>query len=382
MKLALSKKDVALHIVHGFVATKLAATPAVKSLLELDDKQQLTETFSISQALLQLDNSSKQLLGLNEEDQVNIFQHSLQADNDWREKMTKNRDGAILELNGELGPKTFFCSNYFTLADIILFSTLYKFPFKPNDRMDAPNVVRYYDLIQNIVKPHILSASLEMVEFELDVPMKVAPIIPVKQKQGKESEKPKKEKAAKPAKEEKPKIDPSKLDIIVGRILNVEKHPEADALYVETVDVGEKEPRTVVSGLVKYMSPQDLQDKLVLLLCNLKPAKMRGIESQAMVLCATSENGEVVELVNPPLNAKPGDIASFESFKGNEQFIVGKPEEMLKSKQKIWESIQPQLKTNGKLEATFISPETKQEFKLLVGNDVCMVKTVTGASIK
>lgn len=65
------------------------------------------------------------------------------------------------------------------------------------------------------------------------------------------------------------------------------QHPDADSLYLEKIDVGEAEPRTVVSGLVAYVSQEDLQDRMVLVLCNLKPQKMRGIESQAMLLCAS-----------------------------------------------------------------------------------------------
>lgn len=65
------------------------------------------------------------------------------------------------------------------------------------------------------------------------------------------------------------------------------QHPDADSLYLEKIDVGEPEPRTVVSGLVAHVSQEDLHDRLVLVLCNLKPQKMRGIESQAMLLCAS-----------------------------------------------------------------------------------------------
>lgn len=65
------------------------------------------------------------------------------------------------------------------------------------------------------------------------------------------------------------------------------QHPDADSLYVEKIDVGEAEPRTVVSGLVHFVPKEQLQDRLVVLLCNLKPQKMRGVESQGMVLCAS-----------------------------------------------------------------------------------------------
>lgn len=50
---------------------------------------------------------------------------------------------------------------------------------------------------------------------------------------------------------------------------------------------GEEQPRTIVSGLVKFVSINEMQDRLVVVLCNLKPAKMRGIESSGMVLCAS-----------------------------------------------------------------------------------------------
>ena len=51
--------------------------------------------------------------------------------------------------------------------------------------------------------------------------------------------------------------------------------------------MGEAEPRTVVSGLVQFAPREELQDRLVVVLCNLKPQKMRGIESQGMLLCAS-----------------------------------------------------------------------------------------------
>ncbi len=165
------------------------------------------------------------------------------------------------------------------------------------------------------------------------------------------------------------------MDIRVGKILSVEKHPDAEALYVEKVDLGEPEPRTVVSGLVKYMSIEQMENKLVVLLCNLKPAKMRGIESQAMVLCATSSDGNRVEFLEPPSNSKPGDICNFDGYKGS-------PEPLLKSKQKIWETLQPQLFTNSKCFASFINPSTKKEALLLTAAGTISTKTIASAPIK
>jgi len=65
------------------------------------------------------------------------------------------------------------------------------------------------------------------------------------------------------------------------------RHPDADSLYIEEIDVGEEAPRQVVSGLVKHIPEPEMQRRRVLVLCNLKPAAMRGVQSQAMVLAAT-----------------------------------------------------------------------------------------------
>lgn len=75
--------------------------------------------------------------------------------------------------------------------------------------------------------------------------------------------------------------------ILSGTDISCWQHPEADSLYVEKIDVGEAEPRTVVSGLVQFVPKEELQDRLVVVLCNLKPQKMRGVESQGMLLCAS-----------------------------------------------------------------------------------------------
>lgn len=81
---------------------------------------------------------------------------------------------------------------------------------------------------------------------------------------------------------------PHRLDIRVGKIVEVSKHPDADSLYVEKIDLGEAVPRTIVSGLAKWVPIEQMENRLVAVLCNLKPAKMRGVESQGMVLCASS----------------------------------------------------------------------------------------------
>lgn len=73
----------------------------------------------------------------------------------------------------------------------------------------------------------------------------------------------------------------------MGKIVEVNKHPDADTLYVESIDLGEGAPRQVVSGLANFVPIEQMQNRLVAVLCNLKPAKMRGVESKGMVLCTS-----------------------------------------------------------------------------------------------
>uniref|UniRef100_A0A8B9GCG7 Tyrosine--tRNA ligase n=1 Tax=Amazona collaria TaxID=241587 RepID=A0A8B9GCG7_9PSIT len=130
-------------------------------------------------------------------------------------------------------------------------------------------------------------------------------------------------------------VVPSRLDIRVGKVISVEKHPDADSLYVEKIDVGEPEPRTVVSGLVQFVPKEQLQDRLVVLLCNLKPQKMRGVESQGMVLCASSlEEPRLVEPLDPPAGCCAGERVYVEGYEG------GQPDEELKPKKKVFEKLQ------------------------------------------
>lgn len=76
----------------------------------------------------------------------------------------------------------------------------------------------------------------------------------------------------------------------VGKILNVEDHPNADKLYVLTVDLGEEKPRTIVAGLKDHCSKDHLKGKSAIFLVNLEPSKIRGIESEGMILAAISHH--------------------------------------------------------------------------------------------
>ena len=84
------------------------------------------------------------------------------------------------------------------------------------------------------------------------------------------------------------------VDLRVGKIVEIKKHPEAEKLYIETVDLG-TERRQIVSGLVPHYREEELAGRNVVIVVNLKPAVLRGVESNGMLLAAQS--GKTVEVV-------------------------------------------------------------------------------------
>jgi methionyl-tRNA synthetase len=189
----------------------------------------------------------------------------------------------------------------------------------------------------------------------------------------KDTVKPKKEKAPKEKSGNKEaavddEIDVGRLDLRVGRIIEAKKHPDADALYVETIDLGEDKPRTVVSGLVRHVPLEEMQNRLVVCLCNLKPAKMRGIESCAMVMCASSP--EKVEIMEVDPSAKPGDIVYCEPF-------THRPDAQLNPKKKVWETVAPDLMVSEDGKATY-----KGSVLLVAGKTPMTASTLRNVNVK
>ncbi|KAK4184834.1 tRNA-aminoacylation cofactor ARC1 [Podospora australis] len=223
----------------------------------------------------------------------------------------------------------------------------------------------------------------------------------------KQQPKQKKEKKEKKGREPAPPpaptvLSPCLIDLRVGHILKAIKHPEADSLYVSTIAMGDKPGtddttevdgqvcRTVCSGLNGLVPLEEMQGRKVVVVCNLKPVKMRGIKSSAMVLAASPKikEGEAddhkgpVELVNPPADAKAGERVYFEGW-------AGEPEKVLNPKKKIWETFQPGFTTTDKLEVAFDAGvvealEGKTGLGKLVteSGGVCTVASLTGAQVR
>ncbi|GAB1319284.1 G4 quadruplex nucleic acid binding protein [Madurella fahalii] len=222
---------------------------------------------------------------------------------------------------------------------------------------------------------------------------------PKKEKKEKKERAPKQPPAAAPA---PAVLSPCLIDLRVGHILKAIKHPEADSLYVSTIAMGDQPGtddtseyegqvvRTVCSGLNGLVPLEEMQGRKVVVVCNLKPVKMRGIKSCAMVLAASPrlKDGEPddhkgpVELVTPPADAKAGERVYFEGWQGD-------PEKVLNPKKKIWETFQPGFTTTDSLEVAFDAGvvealEGKSGLGKLVtaSGGVCKVASLKGAQVR
>ncbi|MES2558597.1 MAG: methionine--tRNA ligase [Bacteroidota bacterium] len=100
--------------------------------------------------------------------------------------------------------------------------------------------------------------------------------------------------------------DFDKLDLRVGKVLEAEKVPKADKLLKLIVDLG-FEKRTILSGIAEYYQPEELVGKLVTVVANLAPRKIRGIESQGMLLMAGNDFGKLYS-VGPDKDIEPGSV--------------------------------------------------------------------------
>src|SRR3989344_9453491 len=97
-----------------------------------------------------------------------------------------------------------------------------------------------------------------------------------------------------------PFADWQKLDLRVGKITQVEDHSKADKLYVLKVSFGQEiGERTIVAGLKKHYTKEQLKDKHGIFIVNLEPVVLRGIKSEGMTLAAVSNDESIVSVLKP-----------------------------------------------------------------------------------
>ena len=99
--------------------------------------------------------------------------------------------------------------------------------------------------------------------------------------------------------------DFEKVQLVVAKVLKCEKVPKADKLLMSTLKVGDTE-RIVVSGIAKFYTPEEMVGKKVVLLANLAPRKIRGVESHGMLLCAANADDSKLSLLTVDSDMEDG----------------------------------------------------------------------------
>lgn len=303
---------------------------------------------------------SDQLLGTTNEDRSKVSEILTLS----RTMVRDQLDGQLELFNKWLQSRTFLVGHSITLADLFLYVGVSKAvsTFPVAQHAHFCNLMRWYENIHFMVdgdslfpgilfsKPRFSFVPVQQVAApakegkpsKVETKSSELPKEKAAQKEKKE-EKAKKQSADKPPKKEKSsKEDPTIdfLDIRVGLIKSIGPHPNADALYVEEIDVGEEKPRTVVSGLRKFVSEEDMKGRMVAVVCNLKPAKMRDIVSYGMVLCASNADHTQVDPIIPPEGSTVGSRIMCEGFDRD-------AEGQINPKKKIFERIAPELSTDA-----------------------------------
>lgn len=150
-----------------------------------------------------------------------------------------------------------------------------------------------------------------------------------------------------------PPVDPAisqflQCDLRVGRVVEVSFHPEADGLYVLKVSYGGDEVKTVCAGLRKFIPEEEMKNRMVVTICNLKPRKLRGVASEAMILAGSviSDEGEkkAVVPITPSAGAQEGTIVSAEGIDGERTVADGKY-----VSSKVWDKVVPRLGVQGEI---------------------------------
>jgi len=176
--------------------------------------------------------------------------------------------------------------------------------------------------------------------------------------------------------------DIRRVAFTAATILSAAPHPEADSLVVCQVNCGGEgeEPRTVVAGLAGKIPLEELVGQKVVAVTNLKPAKMRGLESTAMLLAASDGkegDEETVELLIVPDSVPPGETIFLEGKEPSQ------PDAMMKSKGavKAWERAKAGLRANAVGEAIY-EDDKKQEFRLMTSAGPVKTSTLTESDIR
>ncbi|KAJ1434726.1 tRNA synthetases class I (M)-domain-containing protein [Ochromonadaceae sp. CCMP2298] len=171
--------------------------------------------------------------------------------------------------------------------------------------------------------------------------------------------------------EEEHELDFTKADLRVGRVVRVWHHETAERLFCEEIDLGASGVRVVVSGLRAFYSLEDLQDRLVVVVANLKESKFQGVLSAGMVLAAKSADGLRVELLSVPEGSAVGERVFLSGGMPAPAALTAARMKKLKA----WEGIVPDLHTDEAGVACW------RQSQLATSAGVCRVATLVDVPI-
>lgn len=265
-------------------------------------------------------------------------------------------------LNRYLLNRTFLVSNNVTMADLVIYLSTHSWMLKSEaeEKLRFPNIVRWFDHMQHL--PGIVNTfkDIPLVNIEKDMDLittimgngSVKPVYTNgvsgaahdtnhKDRNAKLAAKAKSKEAkdAKNVDADRPVNDVSRLNIKVGQIKAVERHPEADRLYCLKIDLGEPELREICSGLVGYLEPEQILSQYVCVLANMKPKNLRGKISNGMVLCVSSEDHTIIELLKPAEGSLVGERVMIEGCFGEPDVVLS-----TKTNKDPFVAVQPEFK--------------------------------------
>ncbi|CAI4210778.1 unnamed protein product [Parascedosporium putredinis] len=307
---------------------------------------------------------------------------------------TDDKRSILDSLDAHLSSRTTLLGTKPSKADVALYETLAPVvaQWSPDERTGKgghPNIVRLVDFVQNsslfgldVKAENKIKAEKERLKKEKAAAAggNEAELVDRTKKEGAAAAKEGDEGKAAKAPAAPAVLSPCLIDLRVGHILKAVKHPEADSLYVSTIAMGDPAGtadteefegqvcRTVCSGLNGLVPLEDMQQRKVVVVCNLKPVKMRGIKSVRLSW-------------STPADAKAGERVFFEGWQGE-------PEGVLNPKKKVWETFQPGFTTTDGLEVAFNASTVealgkKDVGKLVtVGGGVCTVPTLKDAQVR
>jgi len=162
---------------------------------------------------------------------------------------------------------------------------------------------------------------------------------------------------------------PDKMELQVGKISEASKHPDADSLCILKVEVAGGVTRSIVSNLMSHYKLEELQGLEVVVLSNMKASKIRGVESEGLVLCAFNENK--FEPLKVPSGSAVGDRIFIQGYNNTSAEVP-----QLNPKKKVWDKIQSELKTNSDGEVVW------REYSMLTINGEQVMSSLINCSVK